>query len=189
MYRCGVVYIGGVLTNGTINSTMFGMDTRRQLQYLMQNQNLSIRELSRKSGVRRLSIMRFLDGGNIHLDNLQKVLTSLGYNMTLAPFTGNQTKIKVDRRAIAKLCKQYHVRMLALFGSVLRNDFSKESDIDILVDFEKPIGFFELADFETDLRHLFHTSHPLDVVTVKSLSPLIAGNVINSSEVVYDKAA
>lgn len=79
--------------------------------------------------------------------------------------------------------------MLALFGSVLRDDFAKESDIDILVDFEKPIGFFDLANFEADLRQLFHTSHPLDVVTVKSLSPLMAGNVINSSEVVYDKAA
>lgn len=133
--------------------------------------------------------MRFLDGGNIHLDNLQKVLATLGYNMTLTPSTKKQTKIKMDHQAIAKLCRHYHVKMLALFGSVLRDDFSKESDIDILVDFEKPIGFFDLANFEADLRQLFHTSHPLDVVTVKSLSPLLAGNVINSSEVVYDKAA
>ncbi len=165
------------------------MDTRKQIQYLIQNKNLSIRELSRKSGVRRLSIMRFLDGGNIHIDNLQKLLVSLGYTLTLTPATGNPIKIKIDHRALAKICKRHHVKMLALFGSVLRDDFSKESDIDILVDFEKPIGFFDLAKFETDLRYLFHTSHPLDVVTVKSLSPLIAGNVINSSEVVYDKAA
>ena len=165
------------------------MDTRRKIQYLMQNQNLSIRELSRRSGVRRLSIMRFLEGGNIHLDNLQKVLASLGYSTTLIPSTGKQPKIKMDRRAIATLCRRYHVKMLALFGSVLRDDFTKNSDVDILVDFEKPIGFFDLANFEADLRQLFHTFHPLDIVTVKSLSPLIAGNVINSSEVVYDKAA
>lgn len=148
-----------------------------------------MRELSRKSGVRRSSIMRFLDGGNIHLDNLQKILASLGYSMALTRSPGNHPKIKLNHQAIAKLCKRYHVRMLALFGSVLRDDFSKESDIDILVDFEKPVGFFDLANFETDLRKLFHTSHPLDMVTVKSLSPLIAGNVINSSEVIYDKAA
>lgn len=177
------------LTRGTINSTIHGMDTRRRIQYLMQNQNLSIRELSRRSGVRRLSIMRYLEGGNIHLDNLQKILASLGYSMTLTHCTEKQTKIKMDRKAIAKLCRRYHVKMLALFGSVLREDFAKHSDIDVLVDFEKPIGFFDLANFEADLRRLFHTSHPLDVVTINSLSPLIAENVINSSEVVYDKAA
>lgn len=165
------------------------METRKQIQYLMQNRQLSIRELSRQSGVRRLSIMRFLDGGNIHLDNLQKILASLGYTMTLAPTTGKQAKIKINPHAIAQLCKRHHVKMLALFGSVLRKDFSKDSDIDILVDFEKPVGFFEFADFETKLRKTLRTSHPLDVITVKSLSPLIAGNVINTSEVVYDKAA
>lgn len=165
------------------------MDIRKRIQYLMQNRRLSVRELSRKSGVRRPSIMRYLDGGNIHINNLQKILSALGYAMTLNPTTGGRSKITINRTTIAQLCRCYHVRMLALFGSVLRDDFSKESDIDILVDFEKPVGFFALADFEEALRKTIHTSHPLDVVTVKSLSPLIAGNVINSSEVVYDQAA
>ncbi len=46
------------------------------------------------------------------------------------------------------LVDKYHVNSIALFGSVLRNDFNDESDIDILVDFDKPIGieFIDLAE-------------------------------------------
>lgn len=47
-----------------------------------------------------------------------------------------------------ELAKKYHVRTLGLFGSVVRNDFSSTSDIDIIVDFNQPIGieFIDLAN-------------------------------------------
>lgn len=47
------------------------------------------------------------------------------------------------------MAQKYHVRTLGLFGSVVRGDFSSASDIDILVDFNQPIGieFVDLADF------------------------------------------
>lgn len=165
------------------------MDIRESIRYLMQTQGMSIRELACRSGVRRLSIMHFLNGANIHTDNLQKLIKTLGYSFTLTPCNQMEPKIKLDNKAIARFCKKYHVRLLALFGSVLRDDFTKDSDIDILVDFERPIGFFEMADFEGALKRAIRTSHPLDVVTIGALSPLIAGDIINSSEVVYAKAA
>ena len=55
-----------------------------------------------------------------------------------------------------ELTHKYHVHTLGLFGSIVRDDFSTDSDIDILVDFDRPIGieFIDLADYlEANLRH------------------------------------
>ena len=48
-----------------------------------------------------------------------------------------------------ELAEKFHVRSIGLFGSIVRNDFKSTSDIDIIVDFSKPIGieFIDLADF------------------------------------------
>lgn len=50
------------------------------------------------------------------------------------------------------LSEKYYVQNIGLFGSVVRNDFTPQSDIDIIVDFSKPIGieFIDLADFIED---------------------------------------
>lgn len=45
-------------------------------------------------------------------------------------------KIDVPREAIADFCRRHHIRKLSLFGSVLRDDFGPESDVDVLVEFE-----------------------------------------------------
>ena len=47
------------------------------------------------------------------------------------------------------LSKRFHVQSLGLFGSVVRDDFSPTSDIDIIVDFDRPVGieFIDLADY------------------------------------------
>jgi predicted nucleotidyltransferase len=48
-----------------------------------------------------------------------------------------------------ELISKYHICSLGLFGSVVRDDFTTSSDIDIIVDFSQPIGieFIDLADF------------------------------------------
>ena len=48
-----------------------------------------------------------------------------------------------------ELVEKYHISSIGLFGSVVRDDFSDLSDIDIIVDFSQPIGieFIELADY------------------------------------------
>ncbi len=62
-------------------------------------------------------------------------------------------QLTIIKEALAQLkpelTRHYHVRTIGLFGSVVRNDFSAESDIDIIVDFNKPIGieFIDLANF------------------------------------------
>ncbi len=57
--------------------------------------------------------------------------------------------IKKELESIkSELMQNYHVRSIGLFGSVVRDDFSEESDIDIIVDFQEPIGieFIDLAE-------------------------------------------
>ena len=51
----------------------------------------------------------------------------------------NKLKIRVPRKKLAEFCRRNHIRKLAFFGSVLRDDFGPESDIDVLVEFEQII--------------------------------------------------
>jgi predicted nucleotidyltransferase len=65
-------------------------------------------------------------------------------------------KIAVPKEEIVQFCKHNHIRRLAFFGSVLREDFKDTSDIDILVEFEKGFvpGFLGLASLECQLSSL-----------------------------------
>jgi uncharacterized protein len=58
--------------------------------------------------------------------------------------------VVLSRSWIAEFCRRHHVRSFALFGSILRDDFSTESDIDVLVEFEPGktpgLGFFGMQD-------------------------------------------
>jgi len=59
------------------------------------------------------------------------------------------SKIKLILQQLKpELVERFHVNVIGLFGSVVRNDFSPKSDIDIIVDFSSPIGieFIDLAD-------------------------------------------
>jgi predicted nucleotidyltransferase len=57
---------------------------------------------------------------------------------------------KLPRDRIAAFCRQHHVRRLALFGSALRDDFTSQSDVDVLVEFESGVrvgwSFFAMQD-------------------------------------------
>jgi len=60
------------------------------------------------------------------------------------------SRIAIDKRRLADFCRRHHVRRLALFGSVLREDFGPESDVDVLVEFEPGhvpgLAFFSMQD-------------------------------------------
>ena len=48
----------------------------------------------------------------------------------------NHDGVELPRQAIAEFCRRHHIRRLSLFGSILRDDFGPESDIDMLVEFK-----------------------------------------------------
>jgi len=65
-------------------------------------------------------------------------------------------KIQISRDLLDGFCRRRQIRKLSLFGSVLRDDFGPQSDVDVLVEFEPgaTVGYFELADMEAELSEL-----------------------------------
>ena len=66
-------------------------------------------------------------------------------------------KLEVPDEAIAQFCRKWRIGELAFFGSVLRDDFGPESDVDVLVRFEEPVrwGLFDIAHMEEELTVMF----------------------------------
>lgn len=94
-------------------------------------------------------------------------------------------KISVDQARIAEFCRRWKVAELSFFGSVLREDFRADSDVDVLVLFEPDasIGFATYEDMTIELANMF--GRPVDVVPKKWLKPRVRDEVLNSSLVVY----
>ena len=95
-------------------------------------------------------------------------------------------RIAVDRERLAAFCRKHHIRKLALFGSVLRDDFRSDSDVDVLVEFEpeQPVGYFELVAMEDELSVLLG-GRKVDLRTPLELSRYFRDQVIASAEVQY----
>ena len=79
------------------------------------------------------------------------------------------------------LKEKYHVKKLGVFGSVARNEQSPESDVDILVEFESPVGFFDFIRMENFLTGVLKMK--VDLITRKALKSAIKEEVLK--EVVY----
>lgn len=94
--------------------------------------------------------------------------------------------IKIPKKQLESYCKKNHIKKLALFGSFLREDFSSDSDIDILVEFEKDHipGFFDLLRMQEQLSHFFN-DRKIDLRTPYDLSRYFRKKVIRNAEVLY----
>ncbi len=90
-----------------------------------------------------------------------------------------------DRATLDRLCASYRVTRLWLFGSVLRDDFRPESDVDVLVEFEPeaPIGLIELSRFQGDLASIF--GRAVDLVPLGGLKPVLRDRVLAARELLY----
>ena len=95
--------------------------------------------------------------------------------------------VPVNQAKIAEFCRQHHIRRLSLFGSVLREDFRPDSDVDVLVEFEPEarIGYFELFDVQQDLAALL--GREVDLLTPGALSRYFRQRVLATAEVVYER--
>jgi predicted nucleotidyltransferase len=95
-------------------------------------------------------------------------------------------RIDVPKDRIAEFCRLNHIRRLAFFGSVLRDDFGPDSDVDVLVEFEPGarVGLFELYDMEQELSRILG-GRKVDVNTAKSLSKYFRDEVLQEAEVQY----
>lgn len=93
-------------------------------------------------------------------------------------------KIKIDHTKIVEFCKRWQIKEFALFGSVLRDDFRSNSDIDVLVTFDPTAehGLFEFCDMQKELTCIF--GREVDLVSrrgVESSSNYLRREAILSS--------
>ena len=95
--------------------------------------------------------------------------------------------VRFDRKRLADVCRRHDVARLRIFGSASRGEATADSDIDLLVDFSSPKGFFELIRLEDELEALF--GRPVDLVTEPGLSPYLREPILASASVVFDAAA
>ncbi len=94
-------------------------------------------------------------------------------------------RINVPEAGIADFCSRHHIRWLALFGSVLRDDFRPESDVDVLVEFEpdQRYTYFTLAQIEDDLSSLL--GRKADLHMPKTLHPFLRDKVLGQAKTLY----
>ena len=94
-------------------------------------------------------------------------------------------QIAINREHLADFCRKHHIRKLALFGSVLRQDFRPDSDVDVLVEFEPDhsVGLIRLAGMELELSQLFRRK--ADLRTPQDLSRYFRQEVIDHAAVQY----
>ena len=94
--------------------------------------------------------------------------------------------IDIPQERIRSFCREHHIRQLSLFGSVLRNDFSVESDVDMLVEFEPGhipgLAFFSM---QRELSEL--VGRQVDLNTASDLDPSFRGAVMDEAQVVYGR--
>lgn len=98
-----------------------------------------------------------------------------------------RARIPIPQDEIATFCRRHHIRRLALFGSVLREDFAPDSDVDVLVEFEPghTPGLFALAGMELELSRLFNRR--VDLRTPQDLSPYFRNEVVAAAQVQYEQ--
>lgn len=93
--------------------------------------------------------------------------------------------IPATRSQIAEFCRRHHIRRLSFFGSVLRDDFGPESDVDVLVEFESGhTPGLDVYDIEQELSRLCG-GRRIDMVNPKYLNRWMKDEVLSTAEPVY----
>ncbi len=91
----------------------------------------------------------------------------------------------IDHGAVKAFCERHHIARLALFGSVLRDDFNADSDVDVLVEFQPDhIPGLNFVSMERELSGLLQ-GRRVDMVTPKFLNVRIREQVLREAEPLY----
>jgi len=95
-------------------------------------------------------------------------------------------RIAFDEAKIAEFCRKWRIAEFALFGSVLRDDFRPDSDVDVLVTFDPDAGWslFDLVDMQEELTTLF--GRDVDLVEADGIrNPFRRHAILRSKEVIH----
>ncbi len=98
-----------------------------------------------------------------------------------------KVKIEIPKEKLADFCRRNRIRRLAFFGSVLRDDFTPESDVDVLVEFEPGVRVgLRFFGMELELSEIL--GRKVDLNTPGFLSKYFRDDIIAEAEVLYDAA-
>ena len=95
-------------------------------------------------------------------------------------------KIKIPRSKIASFCQKWLITELAVFGSAIRDDFTQQSDVDVLVTFKEnaPWSLWDFVDMQDELKAIL--GREVDIVEKNALrNPFRKHEILTTSEVVY----
>jgi predicted nucleotidyltransferase len=95
-------------------------------------------------------------------------------------------KFTLPRRKITEFCKRWSITEFSLFGSVLREDFRPDSDIDVLIsiDPEAHVSLFEIAQMQIELENMF--KRPVDLVEKEGLrNPYRRREILSTAQIIY----
>jgi predicted nucleotidyltransferase len=98
----------------------------------------------------------------------------------------DQPRIPVDRERIIAFCRKWRITEFSLFGSVLRDDFRPDSDVDVLLQFapDHPWSLFDVMDMEDELKAMF--GRDVDLVMKGGLrNPFRRAEILRTRQVVY----
>jgi predicted nucleotidyltransferase len=94
--------------------------------------------------------------------------------------------LKIPHDEIEDFCSRWKIEELSLFGSILREDFGQDSDVDVLVSFaeDAPWSLFDIVDMKEELESIF--GRDVDLVEKESLrNPFRRSAIMNGREIIY----
>lgn len=109
--------------------------------------------------------------------------------MVSTPASRKKTRIPLPRKKLAEFCRRWNITELALFGSVLREDFRPNSDVDLLVSFSPgaKISLFDLVQMQNELKDIF--GREVDLVErrviEKSENYIRRKSILSNTRVIY----
>ena len=95
-------------------------------------------------------------------------------------------RLRINRQSVADFCARWQIAEFALFGSVIRDDFRPDSDVDVLVSFAPGVrwSLADLVDMEEQLAQIF--GRRVDLVEMEGLrNPFRRHSILTTREVIY----
>jgi predicted nucleotidyltransferase len=119
-------------------------------------------------------------------NELKGLLTFVADGGALNTASPAPVRIKIPQEKLAEFCRRRYIKKLSLFGSVLRDDFGPDSDVDVLVEFETGhTPGFAIIDMENELSGM--VGRKVDMRTPNDLSRYFRDRVVRESRVEYAK--
>ncbi len=93
-----------------------------------------------------------------------------------------EDQIEEIKKTLIEVLRKHGVKKAALFGSIVRGEATEESDIDLLIEFEGRKSLLDLAGLKLELQEILRRR--VDVLTYKSLHPLLKERILSEQEVI-----